>query len=103
MIKVERQGAVDVVRVDEQLTGDASTTMRDAILERLAPGRPMVVIDMAEQTVTSGAFSTTFTIDAFAKHRLMNGLDNIGLTLEHRESIDDFEAARPGFKPTVRG
>lgn len=75
-----------------------------ATLARLAEDPAnTVVIDMEAQTVTSGQFETPFTIDAFAKHRLINGLDNIGLTLEHKSSIDTFESARPSFKPTVRG
>jgi 3-isopropylmalate/(R)-2-methylmalate dehydratase small subunit len=60
-----------------------------------------VVIDMALQTVTAGDFTTEFEIDAFAKHRLMNGLDNIGLTLEHGDSIDSFESSRQKFKPSL--
>ncbi len=60
-----------------------------------------VVIDMTTQTVTSGEFTTGFEIDAFAKHRLMNGLDNIGLTLEHGDSIDRFESDRQTFKPSL--
>ena len=60
-----------------------------------------VTIDLETQTVTTGDFSTPFTIDGFAKHRLMNGLDNILLTLEHRSSIDSYEATRPSFKPSL--
>ena len=60
-----------------------------------------VVIDLDKQTVTCGEFQATFTIDGHAKHRLANGLDNIGLTLRHGDAIDTFEAARPGFKPSL--
>ena len=60
-----------------------------------------VVIDLDKQTVTCGEFRATFTIDGHAKHRLANGLDNIGLTLRHGDAIDTFEAARPGFKPSL--
>jgi 3-isopropylmalate/(R)-2-methylmalate dehydratase small subunit len=60
-----------------------------------------VVIDMAAQTVTAGEFSTGFEIKPFDKHRLMNGLDNIGLTLEHGDTIDSFESSRQGFKPSL--
>ena len=62
-----------------------------------------VRIDLQEQTVVTGDYTTTFEIDPFAKHRLLNGLDNIGLTLEHATSIETFEAARPAFKPRLGG
>ncbi len=60
-----------------------------------------VVIDLDKQTVTSGDFEAKFEIDPHAKHRLLNGLDNVGLTLAHGESIDEHEAARPDFKPSL--
>jgi 3-isopropylmalate/(R)-2-methylmalate dehydratase small subunit len=60
-----------------------------------------VTIDMAAQTVTAGDYTADFEIDAFAKHRLMNGLDNIGLTLEQRDEIDSFETNRQPFKPSL--
>ena len=60
------------------------------------------VIDLDKQTVTAGEFRATFDIDPHAKHRLLNGLDNVGLTLAQAESIDRHEAARPDFKPSLR-
>ena len=62
-----------------------------------------VRIDLEEQTVVAGDYTTTFDIDPFAKHRLLNGLDNIGLTLEHAASIGAYEAARPAFMPRLGG
>jgi 3-isopropylmalate/(R)-2-methylmalate dehydratase small subunit len=61
-----------------------------------------VVIDLDAQTVTSGEFQTRFAIDAFTKHRLRNGLDRIGLTMQHATDIDRYEASRPSFKPALR-
>ena len=60
-----------------------------------------VVIDLDKQTVTCGDFQATFEIDGHAKHRLINGLDNVGLTLQHGDSIDSYEANRAGFKPSL--
>ncbi len=62
-----------------------------------------ITIDLAEQTVTYGTeFEARFEIDPFTKHRLLNGLDDIGLTLQHAGDIDTFEAARPAYKPSLR-
>ncbi|MCP3975112.1 MAG: 3-isopropylmalate dehydratase small subunit [bacterium] len=60
-----------------------------------------VVIDLDKQTVTSGDFQASFEIDPHAKHRLLNGLDDVGLTLAHGNSIDAHEDERPTFKPTI--
>ena len=60
-----------------------------------------VLIDLETQTVTSGEFQAQFDIDDFAKHRLLNGLDRIGLTLQHAADIDVYESARPLHKPSL--
>jgi 3-isopropylmalate/(R)-2-methylmalate dehydratase small subunit len=61
-----------------------------------------VTIDLTAQTVTHGAeFEARFDIDPFTKHCLLNGLDDIGLTLRHAAEIDAFESSRPSFKPVL--
>jgi 3-isopropylmalate/(R)-2-methylmalate dehydratase small subunit len=61
-----------------------------------------ITIDLSEQTVTYGTeFEARFEIDPFTKYRLLNGLDDIGLTLQHAADIDAFEAGRPAYKPSL--
>jgi 3-isopropylmalate/(R)-2-methylmalate dehydratase small subunit len=60
-----------------------------------------VTIDLAAQTVVATDFEATFAIDPFVKDCLLNGLDEIALTLNHAEHISTFEAARPAHKPTT--
>jgi 3-isopropylmalate/(R)-2-methylmalate dehydratase small subunit len=61
-----------------------------------------LTIDLETQTVIDGFGRTdTFEIDAFKKHCLLNGLDPIGLTLQHASEITRFEAGRPGWMPRV--
>ncbi|MEY4348675.1 MAG: hypothetical protein RIS43_1094 [Actinomycetota bacterium] len=60
-----------------------------------------VTVDLDKKTVTAGAFSTSFSIDDYVRWRLMEGLDDIGLTLRHVDAIGEFEAKRPAFKPSV--
>ncbi len=53
----------------------------------------LVTIDLEAQTVTDQmGFSSTFDIDPFRKYCLLNGLDDIGLTLRHVAELDSFEA-----------
>ncbi len=57
-------------------------------------------IDLEAQTVTApegGSFS--FEIDEFRKYRLLNGLDDIGLTLQHEDAIRAYEARRGSESP----
>jgi 3-isopropylmalate/(R)-2-methylmalate dehydratase small subunit len=62
----------------------------------------VVTIDLEAQTVAATGFTASFEIDAFIKHCLMNGLDEIALTLAHADEIGSFEEKRPGHMPTVR-
>jgi 3-isopropylmalate/(R)-2-methylmalate dehydratase small subunit len=61
-----------------------------------------ITIDLETQTVAAEGFSASFDIDAFTKHCLLNGLDEIALTLGHTDDIDEYEHDRPTYKPTVR-
>ena len=63
--------------------------------------RSTVTIDLAAQSVEAEGFSATFDIDEFTKHCLLNGLDEIALTLEHTAEIDSFEAGRARYKPVT--
>lgn len=61
-----------------------------------------VTVSLPDQTVTyRDQFEARFDIDPFTKWCLMEGLDDIGLTLRHVADIDEFEAARPEWKPAL--
>jgi len=60
----------------------------------------VITVDLESQTITGpDGGSLSFEVDAFRKHCLMNGLDDIGLTLEKSSKIDGFEAERVGSQP----
>jgi 3-isopropylmalate/(R)-2-methylmalate dehydratase small subunit len=82
---------------------DAKTVDR---LFREVEGQPgyRVAVDLEAQTVTApGGESFKFDIDPFTKHCLLNGLDEIGLSLEHADSIKDFEAQHRQRQPWLFG
>ncbi len=56
-------------------------------------------VDLPSQTITRGGLSVGFEIDEYTKHRLLGGLDDISLTLQHEDAIAAYEASRPSFKP----
>jgi 3-isopropylmalate/(R)-2-methylmalate dehydratase small subunit len=60
-----------------------------------------VTVDLAARTVTCGSIIAPFEIDDYTRWRLMEGLDDIGLTLQHEDEVTAFENERPAFKPTT--
>jgi 3-isopropylmalate/(R)-2-methylmalate dehydratase small subunit len=76
---------------------------RDALMKDSEKGaNARIEIDLVAQTVTgSDGEIYHFEVDAFKKHCLLNGLDDIGLTMEKVGSIDAFEAAAQSSRPWV--
>ncbi|MEN9711559.1 MAG: 3-isopropylmalate dehydratase small subunit [Actinomycetota bacterium] len=84
------------------VTGQVDQDVIEKIWEKIeaAPGTE-VTVDLESRTVTCGDIVAEFAIDDYVRWRLMEGLDDIGLTLKHVDSIGEFEAKRPSYKPTV--
>ena len=61
------------------------------ILMELAANKQQITVDLTEQKVKAGEHEFSFEVDAFRKHCLLNGLDDIGLTFQKIEKVDDFE------------
>jgi 3-isopropylmalate/(R)-2-methylmalate dehydratase small subunit len=60
-----------------------------------------VTVDLAAREVRWSGDAAPFQLDDYTRWRLMEGLDDIGLTLRHESDITAFESARPGFLPTT--
>ncbi len=61
-----------------------------------------VEIDVERSTVQAPGFRATFVLDEFSRTRLLEGLDDIAVTLRHEPDIGAFEAKRPEWLPRVR-
>jgi 3-isopropylmalate/(R)-2-methylmalate dehydratase small subunit len=63
-----------------------------------------VVVDVEHKRVAAPAIGldVEFEIDDFTQHRLLNGLDDIGLTMAHADNIQTYEQSRSPWMPTVR-
>jgi 3-isopropylmalate/(R)-2-methylmalate dehydratase small subunit len=72
-------------------------------LIELAEASPETVctVDLPQQHLSAGEVDADFDFEAHAKHMLVNGLDQIGLTLEDADAIEAFEADRPSFMPVT--
>ncbi|WP_040811097.1 3-isopropylmalate dehydratase small subunit [Nocardia concava] len=64
------------------------------------PGLELAV-DLETRTVSAGTVVLPFDIDDYTRWRLLEGLDDIGLTLRHEAEITQFENARPTWKPAT--
>ena len=60
-----------------------------------------ITVDLDSRTVSYKDVTIAFELDDYTRWRLMEGLDDIGLTLKQTDSIDAFEAKRPSYKPTT--
>jgi 3-isopropylmalate/(R)-2-methylmalate dehydratase small subunit len=71
------------------------------LLER-TPGAELTV-DLRARTVRGSGLAIGFAIDDYTRWRLLEGLDDIALTLRYGPSIDEFERSRPAWLPTTAG
>ena len=89
-----KNGILPIVLPEEQ---------RDALMKDAEKGaNARIAVDLEAQTVTSSDGETfTFEVDAFTKHCLLTGLDDIGLTMEKAAAIDAYEAGAGATRPWV--
>jgi len=98
------------VVVSDKMQKTVTVTLTEAEVDRLFhevaafPGFRLVV-DLEKQTVATSDGSTVmrFDIDSFRKYCLVNGLDDIGLTLRHTDKIRAFEERRRTEEPWLFG
>jgi 3-isopropylmalate/(R)-2-methylmalate dehydratase small subunit len=98
----------DIFRGNSGKAGLLTALVSEADVEKLwgfleaNPGG-QITVDLAEQTVATadGSVTASFDIDPYTKWRLLEGLDDISLTLRHEADIAAFEATRPSWKPAT--
>ena len=60
-----------------------------------------ITVDLGSRTIHAGELVVPFAVDDYIRWRLMEGLDDISLTLRHEDDIEAFEDARPSWKPST--
>ena len=60
-----------------------------------------LVVDLEAREIRAGGLTSAFELDDYARHRLLNGLDDISLTLDRGSEIADYEANRSRWLPTT--
>ncbi len=96
----------DIFRNNSTKSGLLTVVLPQAEVEALwaaiesDPTTP-VTVDLQAKTVTYGDVSVPFDIDDYTRWRLLEGLDDVGLTERHLDDIGAYEAARPAWKPAA--
>ena len=83
------------------LTGLMEQEDIELIWKQLEAGETQVTVNLEARTVMVGENTYRFDIDDYTRWRLMEGLDDIDITLRNEGDIADYEKRRPGFKPSV--
>jgi len=60
-----------------------------------------ITVDLGSRTIAAKDIVASFEVDDYTRWRLLEGLDDIGLTLRHEAEVTAFEAKRPSYKPTT--
>lgn len=83
------------------LTGIMAQEDIELIWKQLEQNETSVTVDLAARRLSVGGSRYSFDIDDYTRWRLMEGLDDVGLTLRNEDAITDYEDRRPTFKPSV--
>jgi 3-isopropylmalate/(R)-2-methylmalate dehydratase small subunit len=94
----------DIFRGNAGKAGLLAAQVEQDVVERLwdlveaSPDTP-VTVDLVAREVRAGDLVAPFEVDDYTRWRLLEGLDDIALTLRHVDAIEEFETRRPGFLP----
>ena len=96
----------DIFRGNSGKAGLLAALVEQDVVEQLwtaieADPGTKVTVDLENKTISAGEVSAPFEIDDYTRYRLLNGLDDVGITLSHEEDITAYEATRPAFKPAT--
>ncbi|TDU82435.1 3-isopropylmalate dehydratase small subunit [Kribbella voronezhensis] len=96
----------DIFRGNSGKAGLLAALVEQDVVEQLwstieADPGTKVTVDLENKTISAGEVSAPFEIDDYTRYRLLNGLDDVGITLSHEADITAYEATRPAFKPAT--
>ncbi|HEY0618761.1 MAG TPA: 3-isopropylmalate dehydratase small subunit [Kribbella sp.] len=96
----------DIFRGNSGKSGLLAALVEQDVVDKLwstieADPGTKVTVDLENKTISAGAVSAPFEIDDYTRYRLLNGLDDVGITLSHEDDITTYEATRPSFKPAT--
>ena len=93
-----RNNSLNIGLLPIELPQESVRALMDAVFD---DATTRIVVDLDRRTVSAPGVAETFAIDDFTRWRLMEGLDEIGLTLRHDDDIARYEASRDVWLPTA--
>jgi 3-isopropylmalate/(R)-2-methylmalate dehydratase small subunit len=93
-----RNNSLKIGLLPIELPQESVRALMDAVFD---DATTRIVVDLDRRTVSAPGVAETFGIDDFTRWRLMEGLDEIGLTLRHDVDIARYEASRDVWLPTA--
>ena len=96
----------DIFRGNSGKSGLLAAQVEQDVIEKLwaaveADPRLEVTVDLESREVRAGELTAAFDIDDYTRWRLLEGLDDISITLSHDDAIAAYESSRPSFKPAT--
>ncbi len=96
----------DIFRGNSGKAGLLTAAVEQEVVERLwdlveADPAASVTVDLVERRVRGGDVDAPFEVDDYVRWRLLEGLDDIGITLQHEDAIAQYEANRPARLPVT--
>ncbi|ROO83355.1 3-isopropylmalate dehydratase small subunit [Actinocorallia herbida] len=96
----------DIFRNNSTKMGLLPVILDEKIVEELqsaaeADPQTEITVDLEAREVRCGDLTASFDLDDYTRWRLIEGLDDIGLTLRHADDITSFEASRPSWLPVT--
>ena len=96
----------DLFRGNSMKAGLLTVILTESEIEAIwaaieADATVQITVDLENRQVRYGSTTLSFAIDDYTRWRLIEGLDDIGLTLKHVDAISTFEKARPAYKPVT--
>jgi len=93
-----RNNCLKIGLLPVELREESVRALMDAVLD---DPTTEIVVDLDSLTVRAPGLDEVFDMEQFTRWRLLEGLDDIGLTLRHTDEIDAYEAARPTWLPSA--
>ncbi len=96
----------DIFRGNSGKAGLVTAEVSQDVIEKIwvlveKDSTTQITVDLDKRQVTAGDLVANFQIDDYVRWRLLEGLDDIGLTLRHEAKITEFEKSRPAYKPVT--
>jgi 3-isopropylmalate/(R)-2-methylmalate dehydratase small subunit len=96
----------DIFRSNAGKAGLLAAQVEESVVKRVwaeveADPRTRLTVDLRSREVRGAGLTARFSIDDYTRWRLLEGLDDIDITMSHEDAIVTYESSRPGWRPST--